>query len=166
MEEKNQKLLAIILVLAVIALGVYKLFFSNRTKKENIDTKTISVVTNNSDFFTVAGCISKYFIYLNGADTNNLLVLLSDDYKKNNNIDSSNLYSYVDKIKNFYTFIPKEMRKQRVSKNKYKYYVYGLLEKGTEDTTHTREDYYIIVILDESNMTFAIEPYDGEIYKK
>lgn len=166
MEEKNQKVLAVILVLAVIALGVYKLFFSNKTINEDIDTKAISVVTNNSDFFTVSGCISKYFIYLNGSDTESLLVLLNKDYIKNNNIDSDNLYTYIDKIKDFYTFSPKEMHVQRLSKNKYKYYVYGRLETGTEDTTHTFEDYYIVVILDESNMTFAIEPYDGEIFKK
>ena len=28
-----------------------------------------------------------------------------------------------------------------------------------------KEDYYIIVILDESTMTFAIEPYDGSMFK-
>ena len=26
-------------------------------------------------------------------------------------------------------------------------------------------DYYLIVILDEKNMTFSVEPYDGEMFK-
>ena len=57
------------------------------------------------------------------------------------------------------------MYQQRLNQTIYKYYVYGTIEKDSLNTSSAKEDYYIIVILDESTMTFAIEPYDGSMFK-
>lgn len=164
-EEKNQKVLAIVLVIAVIVLFGYKLFF-NKNNKNNIDTETIELVKDNNKFFTVAGCIDKYLINLSSDNTENVLILLDEMYKKNNNINSNNLYSFIKKIDNYYGFITKKMYVQRESKSKYKYYVYGLIEKGIEDSYKNYDDYYVIVTLDESNLTFSVQPYDGEMFNK
>ena len=45
-----------------------------------------------------------------------------------------------------------------------KYYIYGTIEKSTINQSDEAKDYYIIVYLDSQNMTFAVEPYDGEIF--
>lgn len=165
-EERNKKILAIVLVVAVLFLGIYKIFFDKEEVEiESIDTETISVVKDNSRFFTVSSCVSKYINYLTAEDTENLLILLSKEYKDNNAINSDNLYNYVNKINSNKTFSPKKMFQQRISKSIYKYYVYGFIQEELMDSIGPKEDYYLIVILDEENMTFSVEPYDGSMFK-
>lgn len=165
-EERNKKILAIVLVVAVLFLGIYKIFFDKEEVEiESIDTETISVVKDNSRFFTVSSCVSKYINYLTTEDTENLLILLSKEYKDNNAINSDNLYNYVNKINSNKTFSPKKMFQQRISKSIYKYYVYGFIQEELMDSIGPKEDYYLIVILDEENMTFSVEPYDGSMFK-
>ena len=164
-EEKNQKILAIVLVIAVICLGVYKLFFTKKSKS-TIDTETIKIVTNINDFYTVSGCIDSFFIYVNSLDTENIMILLSEEYKSKNNITSNNLYSHIEKFDNYYSFVPRKMYVQKVSKGVEKYYVYGQKEIIVQDDFKLGDDYYVIVILDRTNLTFAIEPYDGESFNK
>lgn len=164
--ERNTKILAIVIVVAVLLLGIYKLFFEkDNIQEEKIDTETISILSDNSKFFTVSSCVSKYINYLSLSDTENLLLLLSNDYKEKNSINSSNLYNYVGNINGSYSFIGSKMLEQRLSKSVYKYYVKGFIQEELMDTVALGQVYYIIVILDEKNMTFAIEPYDGSLFK-
>ena len=164
--ERNKKILTIIIVIAVLALGIYKIFFEkNVIEEEKIDTETISVLKDNSRFFTVSSCISKYIRYLSGGDTENLLILLSNEYKEKSSINSNNIYSFTGILDGNKTFSAKKMFQQRLSKTIYKYYVYGFLEENLMDSISAKQPYYLIVILDESNMTFAIEPYDGSMFK-
>ena len=165
-EEKNQKVLAIVLAIAVIGLGIYKIFFSMNNSKVKIDTDTISVVTDNSRFYTVAGCIDRYYAYLSSNDKEKILLLLSDSYKKENSINLDNVYSYVDKLDSLYTFSPSLMYYQRLSETVYKYYVSGTIQGTYLNFDEESKEVYVVVILDESNTTFAIEPYDGEIFNK
>ena len=162
--DKNQKIAILILIVALISIFIYNIFFNNRETEEKIDTDTISLVRDNSKFFTVSSCVSKYLNYLSIMDTNNLLILLSDQYKSNNNVNADNIYSFIGNIYGNQVFSPKKMFKQRLSKTSYKYYVYGTVEQELINSTSNSMDYYIVVILDEKNMTFAIEPYDGAIF--
>ena len=163
--EKEKKLFAIILVVAVLILGIYKLFFEKNDNKEKIDTITISVLNDSNRFFTVSSCVSKYINYLSVQDTKNLLVLLSSEYKEKNSITENNLYEKIEIINGTNSFMGKKIFEQRLSKNTYKYYVYGFIQEELMDSVSEKKDYYIIVILDEENMTFSIEPYDGEMFK-
>lgn len=165
-EEKNQKVLAIILAIAVIVLLGYRMFVGNKNGKSKIDTESIELVTDDNRFYTVAGCVDRYFMYLNGDDTDSLLILLDSKFKNDNGVNSSNIYTFLKKYKDYYGFIAKKMYVQREGKNKYKYYVYGLVETGIEDVSKAREDFYIIVTLDESNITFSVQPYNGEVFNK
>jgi len=165
--DRNQKILAIVIVIAVLILGIYKIFFEkNVFEEEKIDTETISVVEDNSRFFTVSSCVSKYIRYLSDRNTENLLILLSNEYKNNNSINSENLYNFVGVMNSNETFYPKKMFQQRLTKTIYKYYVYGFVEEDIMGATSPRRPYYVIVILDEDNMSFAIEPYDGSLFKQ
>lgn len=165
-EERNKKMFAIILVIAVLLLGIYKLFFEKEKEHiETIDTKTISIVKDNNRFFTVSSCVSKYINYLMIKDTENLLVLLSNEYKKENSINSNNIYDYIKIIDGNNTFSAKKMYQQRVSKNIYKYYIYGYIQEELIDSIGKKEPYYLIIIMDEENMTFSVEPYDGSMFK-
>lgn len=164
-EDKNKKILIIILVIAVIILGIYKLFFENKSKhNEAIDTKTISIVKNQNDFYLVSSCVSRYLNYLSADDKEKLLMLLSDNYKNENSVTSENIYNFISRLDGLYSFNPRKMYVQRMSENVYKFYVYGLIEKDTIDLDYAGSDYYVIVILDKANTTFAIEPYDGGMF--
>jgi len=164
--DRNKKILAIVIVVCVLFLGIYKIFFEDKVyEEEKIDTKTISVLKDNSRFFTVSSCVSKYINYLSNSDTENLLTLLSSEYKKNNSIDSNNIYNYIGRLSGIQTFSAKKMFEQRMSKNIYKYYVSGFVQEELMNSISQKQVFYIIVILDEENMTFAIEPYDGSMFK-
>lgn len=166
-EEKSKKIIALVLVIAVIILGLYKLFFEGTNiKKEKIDTETISIVRDNDRFYTVSSCASKYINYLSIKDTDNLLILLSEDFKTKKSVNYDNIYSYIGTLDGTKNFVAKKMYEQRVSKNVYKYYVYGYIDNETIYYVSNKQDYYLIVLLDEENMVFAIEPYDGEIFTR
>ncbi|MBR6690834.1 MAG: hypothetical protein IKL65_05830 [Bacilli bacterium] len=165
-EERNKKILTIVIVIAVLFIGIYEIFFNkNEIIEEKIDTETISLVKDNSRFYTVSSCISKYMNYLSSRDTEKLLILLSSEYKNSNSINSSNIYNYVESINGVKTFIPIKMYVQRISKSIYKYYVKGSTQEETIDSISNKKDFYIIVILNEENMTFEIEPYNGAMFK-
>ena len=165
-EEKNKKILIFVLIIALLILGIYKIFFEHKSvKKEKIDTETISIVKKPNDFYTVSSCVSRYLRYLSDNDTDNLLILLSDEYKKQNSINKDNLYTFISYYDRSYEFNPRKMYVQRVSKNVYKYYVYGLIEEELMDMDSQEMDYYLIIILDKENMTFAVEPYNGDMFK-
>ena len=57
------------------------------------------------------------------------------------------------------------MYTQRLSKTIDKYYVYGIIDQESMITASNPKDFYVIVILDRENLTFAIEPYDGSMFK-
>ena len=164
-EEKNKKIFLIILVIAVLCLGIYKLFFEGKKiKEESIDTETISIVTNPNDFYTVSSCVSKYLSYLSIGDTEKIFILLSDEYKKNNEVTKDNLYIFLNQLSGVYNFNPKKMFVQQINKNVYKFYVYGVISEEMMDLASDETDFYIVVILDRENTTFSIEPYDGNVF--
>ena len=165
-EEKDKKALLIAIILGLLVLLAYKLFFEHKKIiKEKIDTKTISIVTDQSDFYTISSCVSKYLNYLCSDDSKDLIILLSDEYKKENSITEDNINDFIDFLDGLYSFNPKKMYVQRKSKNVYKFYVYGLIEQDLMDIDSVGSDYYIIIILDKKNGTFAVEPYSGEMFK-
>lgn len=163
-EEKNQKILAVILIIILLMLGIYTFFFK-KSKEEPIDTETISVVKDNDRFYTVSSCVNKYLSYLSSNDIDNLYLLLDEGYKKENNITKENINNFIKPTMEFVTFSPRKMFEQRLSKDVYKYYVKGYIRKDTFSQIGKKEDYYIIVIMDQSNLTFSIMPYDGEMFK-
>ena len=163
--ENQKKIVALFLVVAVLILCIYKLFFEKGIENEKIDTTTISVLEDNNRFFTVSSCASKYINYLSIKDTDNLLILLSNEYKQKESINSDNIYESIGEINGTNTFVGKKIFEQRLSKNVYKYYVYGTIQEELMDSISPKSNYYLIAILDEENMTFSIEPYDGEMFK-
>ena len=164
-EERNKKILLIILIVALVVLGIYKIFFEKNGLDEPIDTETISIVSEPNDFYTVSSCVSKYLNYLAVSDSDNLLVLISNEYKKENSITKENIYNFIGTLTGVHSFNARKMFVQRLSQNTYKYYVYGFISRETINTNPEENNFYIVVILDRKNGTFAIEPYDGSMFK-
>ena len=165
MKDKS-KLVAIILVIITILVVVLTNLFNKDDKQ--LENK-IEIVTNYSNFYTVDSCLYRTITYIASKDNQSLLSILSSNYKKENNIDSSNILSLFNSIEEDSVFISKKMYYEKINNNITKYYVYGLVEKNqiiddalTVDNQYTNQ--YFIVYLDTINKTFAVEPYDGSIF--
>ena len=166
--EETRNLQLLIIVLAIV--GVFSLIYTLFIKEEDVpddvvDNPTVFVVNNHNRFFTVSSCVSKYISYLTTKDTENLLVLLSNEYKEKYNINSNNLYNYISVVDGNKTFSARKMFEEKISNNIYKYYVYGNIQEEILGKVSEKEDYYLVVILDQNNMTFAVEPYNGDLFK-
>ena len=158
MDKINKKMIILFGVLIIIV--VFILHF-NRKKSDD----KITLVRDNSTFFTVSSCVSKYISYLSTNDTEKLYILLDSKYKKKYNIDEESINNYLISLDGNYMFKGKKMYSEKVGKSRYKYYVYGVLIENTMDVFDMdEEDYYLIVYLNEKDMTFSIEPYDGAIF--
>ena len=166
-EEKSTRILLLLVIIGLIVLVAYKLFFEiKKNSTEKIDTKTISLVENPSDFYTVSSCVSKILGFASINDKANLYSLLTSDYKTDKSLSKDDVFNVIGISANtYYNFNPRKIYTQRLSKNLYKFYVYGLLEMDTMDSISSSQDYYIIIILDRENMTFAFEPYNGDMFK-
>lgn len=164
--KDKYKLVAIILVIITILVVVLTNLFNKDDKQ--LENK-IEIVTNYSNFYTVDSCLYRTITYIASKDSQSLLSILSSNYKKENNIDSSNILSLFNSIEEDSVFISKKMYYEKINNNISKYYVYGLVEKNqiiddalTVDNQYTNQ--YFIVYLDTINKTFAVEPYDGSIF--
>lgn len=164
-EDRNKKILAIVLVLAVIGLLAYKLFFEKKEDGNSIDTEKIVIVTNQNDFYTVSSCVDKFIGRVAVDDKKSMLKLLNEDYKKENSITENNIYSFITTINGIYSFNSRKMYVQNISKYKQKFYVYGYLQKETINGVEGKDPYYIVIILNRENTTFSVEPYDGDLFK-
>lgn len=165
MKDKS-KLIAIILVVITILVVVLTNIFNK--EKEETQTK-IEIVTNYSNFYTVDSCLYRTITYVSSNDKESLLSILSSGYKKENNIDESNVLNLFDEIDENSIFVSKKMYFEQINENITKYYVYGQVKENQilDDELMTEDNYkekYFIVYLDTLNKTFAIEPYDGNLF--
>lgn len=165
MEKQNKdKMLMIILVILVLAL-VCVFLLRDKDEKGAYSNQPL-IVTDNSSFYTVSSCVSKYVGYLYNKDIDNLLILLNQKYIEKNKIDSNNIFEYLGTLNSYQTFKAKKMYVKQVDDHIYKYYVYGILEEEFIDSNAKYVgDLYMIVYLNEDGMTFSVEPYNGEIFK-
>lgn len=164
MKDKS-KILAIVLVIITILVVILSSIYDNNKKQEN----DINIVTNYSNFYTVSSCIYRTMTYVESKDNNSLYLIVSDDYKKKNKIEKSNVIDLFPTLELNSTFVPKKMYYEILNDNITKYYVYGYVEKEElyEDgqiNTSDKLDIYFIVYLDSNNKTFSLEPYSGEIF--
>ena len=125
-EERNKKILLIVLIIALICLGIYKLFFEKKNSLAEIDTKTISIVSNPNDFYTVSSCVSKYLAHLSSRDSDKLYALISDEYKNNNSLNKDNIYNVIGDLNGVYSFNPRKMFVQRLGENPLVPYLLGI----------------------------------------
>jgi len=166
MKDKS-KLIAIILVIITLIVVIV----SNLTKNNESEKEKISIVTNYSNFYTVNSCLYRLTTYLSLDDSKNVILLLNEQYKKNNRITTDNVMDLFIDVEGDSTFISQKMYYSNINSNITKYYVKGYIEKNQlfDDeviNNLNKTDVYFIVYLDSSNKTFSIEPYDGEIFIK
>ena len=119
MKDKS-KLTIIILAIITIAVVLITYFIDNNKKEEENE---INIVTNYSKFFTVNSCLFRSVTYISSKDSDSLLKVLSEEYKKKNNITSENVLSIFDEIDENSTFEARKMYVQKYKDNIDRYYV-------------------------------------------
>lgn len=166
MKDKS-KLLTVLLVIVTIVVVIVNYIYNNSKKEE--EKKDIKIVTNYSNFYTVNSCLYRVINYIYLGDKDSLIKLVSDEYKKDNNITTENILDLFPKIDNDSTFDSRKMYYEKINENIIKFYVYGHIKDNVfiDDDVVTKINYtdsYFIVYLDFENKIFSIEPYDGEIF--
>lgn len=186
MNKIKKYIIIFILIIVILITLICLLRFKQGREKEiiNIDGdpgKTVEInnkienVDDFSTFKTVEQCIQQYYSILNnkssifyGKDENGTetkilsdaeikqmrLDLLSDEYKEENNINLNNIDRYVKTSEEERIVLTLEMKQLRNTKVN-KYIAKGIILSLDNEFI---EDFYIIVVLDFYNETFAIEP--------
>ncbi len=161
MEDKS-KLTAVILV--IITLTVVIVTFVLNNMKDDKKYNEVKIVTNYSNFYTVNSCLYRVITYISSSDKDSLILVLTDDYKKKNNVTVDNVIDIFDKVSDNSTFSSKKMYYENINDNVTKYYVYGTIEENLMYGDSLSKDAYFIVYLDTKSKVFEIEPYNGEVF--
>lgn len=164
-EERKKLYLAIILPIITIIIVV----ISFTTRQSNDIKHDISILKQPSEFFTVNSCLYRTITYVSNKDTDSLLKVLSDTYKKKNKINANNVLKVFPSINGEATFVSKKMYYEKINNKIKKFYVKGIVKKNTihdfSQVEKEENDYiYFIVTMDSKKQVFSIEPYDGEIF--
>lgn len=166
-EKDKSKLIAIILVIVTIVVVILSNVFEKKDTKDVTDK--ISILSDYTDFYTVDSCLYRTITYISAADKKSLLLVLSENYKVENNIDETNVMNVFGKIEENSTFISRKMYYQNISENITKYYVYGYIQLNQifddfETNQLNTKDMYFVVYMDKTNKTFSIEPITKDIF--
>lgn len=129
-------------------------------------SKEVHLVTDNSRYYTVIGCIDKYLSTVESGNQNDILLTLNDEYKREYNITSSNLKNFIPKLEkgNIYSYTGEEMYEKRISKNVVLYYIHGKIKEQQFEGDTVKTEYDLTVILYEDKFLFSIRP--GVNYEK
>ena len=165
--EINKKtiiMLAIFGLLLIVAAIIMRLS-KNENVTENKEEESIAIVKNYNDFYTVNSCIYRYITFVKNKDANTLMKLLDDEFIKSNNINSTNLFNYLNTYEGNISFNSRKMYEEKVSNDITKYYVFGYVEKDIIDSLPEQQEAYFVVKMDSKNKIFTIMPYSGELFK-
>lgn len=168
MKDKS-KLTAIVLVIITIFVVILSLV-TEKEEKEVVESK-ILIVNNYSEFYTVNSCLYRTITYIAENDYDNLMLLLTEDFKQTNKITENDVLDLFIEVELGSTFVSEKMYYEKFGEGLTKYYVSGHIElnKIIDDEIISREEneqVYFIVYLDSNNNLFSIEPYDGKIFKE
>ena len=163
--NKKNIILLTIFILVVIA-GIILHDYRNPATVNNVSEK-ITLVQDYSRFFTISNAGSKYINYLKNQDKENLMLLLNDSYISINNLNINNVLNKLSLLEpGEYNFETRKMYQEKMSGKIIRYYLQGDLTKEVMDGYQRPIDYYLIIDLDLNNLTFAVTPYNGELFKE
>lgn len=161
---KNIWLLSIVVIL--VAFSIYLININKDDDISNLtDKESYNIVNNYNDFYTVNSCVYRYLTYLQSKNVDSLLKVLNEDFINSNGINESNIFNYLTFYEGNLNFSSKKMYEEKVNSNITKYYVYGYVEKDVLDSFPEQIEAYFIVMLDEEEKIFSIQPYNGEIFR-
>ena len=105
---KNIRGIIITVIVLAALYGIYTLFF-NKPKDETDNKMDVVLVNDYNRFYTVSSCVTKYLNTLSSNNVENILTILDKNYKEKNNITEDNIYNYINKVDDVYSFSPRKM---------------------------------------------------------
>lgn len=112
---------------------------------------------NNSSYFTYQDG-EEVRLYTETEISEQVYSLLSSTYINKNNIKSSDVFNYIEKVSEDVIFIPIELKEVENSNLK-TYIVYGVTQTYEYKIV---EEVYFVVNIDKDNNTYSIEPLSGQ----
>lgn len=124
---------------------------------ENTEFATMNSIQDSTTFFTVISCINNYIQYNAQKNVEKLDILLSEEYKKQNNITRENMLNNITLYSPQETFSAKEIHEYKNNENLSTYFVYGKMKESSYFSDNPKkQDIFIAIQLDKVNRTFSV----------
>lgn len=181
--DKNQKkvltiIFIIILIISILAI-ILELIIKKEDKKtnnytpplkENYIAKNIEILNDSDKFFEIQKILNDYYTHIANKNTAELLKILDSKWLGENNINSGNLFKFINSNYEIVSYTPKTIYYNPNSSVTY-YFVNGYLYDT--DLLNSKHDYYedikYLIIVDASSH-YVIRPInstkDIETYAK
>ena len=121
LNEKQKNIVEIIVAIVILALFIGYRIYENytKTKNEMLLSQQTTIVTDDSRFFTVISCINRFLSTIQNGSSNDVLLILNEEYKKNRGIDINNYQNFIPSLNksSLYDYEGSEMYQKRISKN-------------------------------------------------
>ncbi len=181
--DKNQKkvltiIFIIILIISILAIILGLIIKKDDKKpnnytpplKENYIAKNIEILNDSDKFFEIQKILNDYYTHIANKNTAELLKILDSKWLGENNINSGNLFKFINSNYEIVSYTPKTIYYNPKSSVTY-YFVNGYLYDT--DLLNSKHDYYedikYLLIVDASNH-YVIRPIssnqDIETYAK
>lgn len=165
MKDKKTLTAIIVAILAIIVVVINLI-----PEKESDEKSKPIIVTSYSDFYTINSCLYRIVTYASAKDSESLLLVLNEKYKKENNITKNDVLNLFSDISENSTFVSEKMYYEDITDTISKYYVKGyvtnqLLFDDEVIDNIDKKTIYFVVYLDSLENIFSVEPYDGNIFE-
>lgn len=162
-KEKNIFIIIIAISLMLLFLGynaIEKFIIKRRELKESMK---IALVTDHGRYFTAINCVKKYLTVVQEGNKDDILLLINDKYKKENNISELNYKNFIPSLdkSSIYEYDGEEMYQKKISKNITEYYIKGKIKKTIMDEDSVERNYNITIVLYQDHLVFDIIPGIG-----
>lgn len=159
-KEKDVFQIIIVLVALIVFIG-YNIFKDYNTKKsEYIESTKTKIVTDASRYYTVLNCAQKYINYVYNNDTEKILTVMDEQYKKDYGVTAINISNFTPKLESnyMYDYVGNGMHYKIISENVSEYYIDGQIKKSIMDGDGEYLDYDVTVTLYEDKFIFSVKP--------
>jgi hypothetical protein len=176
MEEHKKKMLIfigiILIIIAIIAVLLGIIFKDEQDKKtstepngvQDVISKEIEELKDESLFFALQNSINNYYSMLANKNTNSLLDILDDDFKKEKQINNSNIYNIINSDYETVSYIAKSIYYNPNSSISY-YFINGYLTNMTmmEDEFQYYPSVNFLIVVDNKSRYFVIKPLESNL---
>jgi hypothetical protein len=168
----NKKFIIGVIAIVVIIIGLIIYYFGmnsksgfvkNNTTNQNTTTqkvtRNLATVNDYQEFFNTDKLVNNYYENMVMGESNVLLNLLDNDYKKNNKIDDTTIDKIIEKDYRNISFYSKTMYVKGINNVEY-YFVNGEVEYYDSEYFVTVKEKDFLVIIDKNNGSYSITPLE------
>lgn len=168
LSDEQKKTLFAWTIIAIIIFLIIALIASKKISKKVEEEKVLVAagtkeIINKSRYYTIKGALEKYYSFISMNNKDAVYKILSDKYKKDNNITKSSIDSYID-----FDTEARTIKTGIICYEKSKKGVYTFAVEGNEITSNTgkvKDEVFYRVVLDGNTQLFSVEPIEEKDYE-